>query len=70
MSWFQAIGNFFETRTLERELTALRTEHESLKQTVAALQAENSALKKEIADLRKRQDSATKPLHYPRLGTP
>lgn len=68
MSWFQAIGNFFETRTLERELTALRTEHEALKQTVAALQAENAALQQQIADFRANQDSTTKPLHYPNLG--
>jgi hypothetical protein len=60
VSWFKAVGNWFETRTLTRELADLRAKHQALEQTVAALRAEKGQFKRA-------QPDATKPLRYPRL---
>lgn len=70
MSWFDAIGNVFETRSLARREAELRAENQSLKETVAALQAENEALQKEVADLKEQQSRPAGPLQYPDLGLP
>jgi cell division protein FtsB len=67
VSWFKAVGNWFETRTLTRELADLRAKHQALEQTVAALRAENERLRGEIGQFKRAQPDATKPLRYPRL---
>lgn len=67
MSWFKAVGNWFEARTLTRELADLRAKHKALEQTMAAQRAENERLRGEISQLKRAQPDATKPLRYPKL---
>lgn len=68
MSWFDAIGNVFETRSLARREAELRSENQRLEQAVAALQAENAALKKQVAEFEEQQSRPSGPLQYPDLG--